>query len=196
MPGFVHSPRIADVERSVPGIAQAAEAAGLGAELRALVEMLDRRDRDIEQRHLNPPSCRLYANIDTPMPAATPLTYLPFTTVRYDSTGGAMWKATDATKIVAPFDGVYSVGANAYVAGAHWGLAVYATAWGAQYYYAVDEHFAPGYAVVNTEVAMRAGDFVQISLPNATGVPTAAQTFRAVASEAWVTWLRPGVVVA
>lgn len=46
--GFLHSPRFSDVERSLPGISQAAESAGLGSELRALTEMLSRRELSLE----------------------------------------------------------------------------------------------------------------------------------------------------
>jgi hypothetical protein len=195
--GYINNPRIADIERSIPGIAAAVNEAGLGAEMRSLVEMLDRRDRDIEQRHLNPPSCRVYRTSDLAM-VSLANTYIPFDTVRWDSTAGGVWKVGDPTKLYAPAEGVYAVGASVLSSdGLDWGVFAYASAWGAEKNYAADRRYAPGYASVATEISMRAGDYFRVGIYNFEGVNRTSQHFagQAVTMEAYLTWLRPGTVI-
>lgn len=192
MPGYVHSPRIADVERSLPGITRLVERAGLGAEMRALTEMMDRRDRDLELRHLNPPSCRVYRSTDQNLTALA-FTALSFSALRWDSTNGGMWASGAPTVVVAPEDGVYAAGFGVSTNATVYSLLINATIAGVVYTYAATGG-AGAASSLHTEIAMKKGDSVIFYVLNSDAVGRLGQALARSSMEAYLTWLRPGVL--
>lgn len=187
MAGYQHNPRIVEVARSLPRLTELAEAGGLGAEMRALVEMMDRRDRDLEYRHLNPPSCRVYRTTNQPAPAVA-FTTASFDAVRWDSTGGSMWNIAAPTAIVAPVDGVYSGTFYLFTSGA----VGYGYVLKAGVFYAV-AGLANSAANPSAEIDLKAGQIVTFQYYNGDAAAKNMLVGANYSIEASLTWLRPGV---
>lgn len=192
MPGYLHSPRITEVERSLPGLTFLADHAGLGHEMRSLVEMMDRRDRDLEHRHLNPPSCRIYSTVGQVVGTAT-TSQIVFDGTRWDSTNGSMWQSASPSNLTAVVDGVYHALFHYYMdtAGATYAYIIkYVAATAAYVTYAAN---SSNLGSVNTDIDMKAGDAATFWVRHNDGVNRNVLVAASYSPEASLTWMRPGV---
>lgn len=118
------APRYAEIARSLPSIMALAGKSGLDLEIASLVEMLDRKERDMESSLLfNAPAARVEKAAATAL-ADSVLLYPSFTTLKWDTTNGQMWKSTAPTRLTAGASGIYFVQAfgSSPVAAGHLGI--------------------------------------------------------------------------